>query len=401
MTNRRLLFVDDETNILSGLKRMLRPFSNEWEVDVATSGEEALKKLEASKFDCIITDMRMPGMSGAALLSKVHDRFPGVARFVLSGHADSGPIMQAVPVTHQFMSKPIAADKLVEAMRRACALHDLVGDEKLRTLLGKIASLPARPEVFSELTNILSDENASTDDIARVVEKDIAISTKLLQVVNSAFFGLAQNMSKVKDAVAYLGVAMIKSLVLSQEMFKVFDNKVTIPGYSIDADYRISTHTARIAKTLLKGRQTSDDAFMAGILYRSGRLIMAQHMPEQLKALIGFEDEGKLTIQTEQEVAGAPVAHIAAYLLGLWGLPYPVVEAVAHYQAPWKVPHEGMQVLDAIYIASVFAECKVTDYESATIKDFVFNEDYLKQLAVYSKLPEWLVTAKELRGQGQ
>ena len=85
---KRILFVDDEQRILDGLRRLLRDKRAEWEMVFVDGGSKALEQLRASPFDIVITDMRMPGMDGATLLTHVKEEFPDVVRLVLSGCSD-------------------------------------------------------------------------------------------------------------------------------------------------------------------------------------------------------------------------------------------------------------------------------------------------------------------------
>ncbi|MBA3581069.1 MAG: HDOD domain-containing protein [Gammaproteobacteria bacterium] len=388
---KRVLFVDDEENILSGLQRMLRPYREEWDIEFASSGQEALAKLAQSNFDCIVSDMRMPGMNGAVLLEEVHKRSPNMVRFILSGHADMEPIMQALPVTHQFLAKPCAPEKLVEAIRRACDLHNMIEDAGLRKIVGTVEALPARPMIYAEIARQLADPNCEIEVIANVIEQDIAITTKLLKVVNSAFFGLPRNISDVQEAVSYLGLGTVKSLVLSEEMAKCFSIGNKVPGFSIDYEQILGVQVANVAKKLIKEKKPSEDAFMAGMLHRVGRLILAQHAPDKLIEIQKLETQNQQRDAAEIAVLGNRSGHVGAYLLGLWGLPYPVVEGVAHQCCPWEVTHEGFQVLDALYVAI----CLVGDKNGAPIK---LDEGYLDKLGVKNKLPEWREIAAKVMG---
>ncbi len=393
-TKKRLLFVDDDADVLRGLKRMLRPFNKEWEVEMAASGEEALQMLEESHFDCVISDMRMPKMSGAELLTKVFEKHPKVARFVLSGHADSQPILQAIPVTHQYFSKPCTPEQLTNAVRRALSLHSFIQEDELKTIIGQVDSLPSRPQVFSELTRALTDENTSLEDVGKIVETDVAISAKLLQVVNSAFFGLPQNMSKVKDAASYLGVNMIKSIVLSEEMYRSFKIANKVPGFSLDEEYQISFMCAQIAKKLVQSKDDAENAFMAAVLHRTGKLVLAQYLPEKLAQVVAAHKESdKLLAEVEKEIIGASNEYVGAYLLGLWGLPYPVVEAVAYHNQPWMVEHNEYQILDALYVATHL----VADVHEHA-KDAEINIEYLEKLGVAKNLEQWREMTEELVG---
>ena len=102
----RILFVDDEPLILEGLQNLLRRFRKKWKMSFAIGGDEAIEWLEKEAFDIVITDMRMPGLSGADLLKNVKTNHPGTARIMLSGYSEEETILDALPVAHQYMSKP-------------------------------------------------------------------------------------------------------------------------------------------------------------------------------------------------------------------------------------------------------------------------------------------------------
>ncbi|MBV9849174.1 MAG: response regulator [Armatimonadetes bacterium] len=118
----RVLFVDDESHILSGLQRMLRPLRHEWAMTFAEGGPAALDALAGAEFDVIVTDMRMPGMSGAQLLAEVRRRHPRVARIVLSGQSDREHLQQLAQTPHEYLSKPCDTELLKETVRRLCGL---------------------------------------------------------------------------------------------------------------------------------------------------------------------------------------------------------------------------------------------------------------------------------------
>ena len=120
----RVLFVDDEPHILSGLQRMLRPLRHEWAMTFAASGPAALEALAQAEaggvgFDVIVTDMRMPGMSGAQLLNETRDRYPQITCIVLSGQSDREHLRQLADTPHEYLSKPCGAEALRETVRRA------------------------------------------------------------------------------------------------------------------------------------------------------------------------------------------------------------------------------------------------------------------------------------------
>src|ERR1041384_141580 len=123
MPNRkRILFVDDESAILAGLQNLLYKDRKRWDLVFALGGDAALREIRAASFDVVISDMRMPGLDGAALLQVVKNECPATVRIIVSGHPDSDAVKRALPVVHQFLTK--AGDiKALRAAIERCLSH--------------------------------------------------------------------------------------------------------------------------------------------------------------------------------------------------------------------------------------------------------------------------------------
>ena len=231
----RVLFVDDDPMVLESLERMLFGLAGQWNLSFVLGAQAALKELVACSYDVIVTDMRMPGDDGASLLREVKELHPSVVRIILSGYAEEEAVLRSIPVAHQFLNKPCTGKQLEEVVHRTCALREMLTDKRIRQILGDLGTLPSRPATFSEMTRTLADPKHTLDDLADVVNKDIAMSAKVLQLVNSSFIGLPQRVTKIRDAVRYIGAEMLKNLVLSLEVFKALE--CDIPGFSLDAEH--------------------------------------------------------------------------------------------------------------------------------------------------------------------
>ncbi|MBC7982907.1 MAG: HDOD domain-containing protein, partial [Candidatus Obscuribacterales bacterium] len=210
-----ILFVDDEPETLAALRAMLRPRHREWQMEFVESGAAALTELEKQPYDLICSDMRMPSMDGAQLLTTVTERWPGTVRIVLSGYAELTQTLRLVSLAHQYLSKPCDAKQLENTLSRCLNVQDLLNRPALRSLVGQIRQLPALPKTYAKLRDAMSKPNANNTAIAAIVASDTAIAARVLQVVNSAFFRLARQITKIDQAVAYLGFAAVSNLVLS------------------------------------------------------------------------------------------------------------------------------------------------------------------------------------------
>ena len=353
---KRILFVDDEPKILEGLQRMLRPQRNEWEMSFAPGGEAALAMLEAESFDVIVSDMRMPGVDGAALLETVREKYPGMLRVILSGYTELEASFRAVPVAHQFLLKPCDPDALRIAIERATSLLQALNSKMLTGLVGSLQDLPSVPRAFAELRNALSDPETSLDRIVKIVEQDVAITAKVLQLVNSAFFGVTREVSDIRTAVSYLGISILQNLVLSLEAFRCFQPNKSIPGFSLEQFHEHSQLAAKIAGAGPGKTKAGGVAVGAALLHDIGKLVIAERAPEHFaRAIKGARQEKRPLYAIEEQLIGVSHAEVGAYLLSLWGLPYPLVEAVAHHHHPSRVPHDKLGVVPIVYLSNLLA----------------------------------------------
>ena len=208
---KRILLVDDDPQVFEGLQRMLAPQNGQWEMSFAPEGEAALLLMAATPFDVVVSDLRMPKMDGPALLKTVRERWPGVVRIVLSGKADMGDALRAVPVAHQCLLKPCDPMMLRSAIERATSLSELLNNKLLAGIVGSVQDLPVMPRAYLELRDTLANPNYSLKKIVHIVEQDVGISSKILQLVNSAFFGLPKDVSSIHMAVCYIGAEMLQN----------------------------------------------------------------------------------------------------------------------------------------------------------------------------------------------
>lgn len=387
----QLLFVDDEPRILQALQRQLYGMRNEWNMHFAESGAKALELLQSTSVDVIVTDMMMAGMDGAQLLDEVMVRYPNTVRMVLSGHADRESVLRLVGPAHQYLSKPCDADELRDAINRAFALRDLLADQRLKQLAARLRALPVLPTLHMQLTDELRKEEPSLERVGEIIGQDLAMTAKILQLVNSAFFGLPQQLSGPADAVMYLGLSTIRALVLSLQVFSQFDQK-SIPTFSIEGLTQHCCTTAAFARRISEvehsGKKHEDQCFLAGMLHDVGKLVLAHGLPEEYSRVLETAAAENIPLQ-EAEIAqfGATHSEVGAYLLGLWGLPNPIVEAVALHHHPEQASGKGFSPLVAVHVANVLAtENSGQALHDASIR---INMAALEKLGVHDRLPAW------------
>lgn len=372
MEKRQILFVDDEPMILEAMRRMLRDRRNEWEMSFVTSGQEALELLNKGKFDMLISDMRMPGMDGAQLLNETKNRFPEVIRIILSGHSDQEAIMKLVLPAHQYLSKPCEPETLKLTIEREFQLSDLLADDAVKRVISGIDTLPSIPSVYARVMEELRSPDASIGRIAETICTDVGMTAKVLQLVNSAFFGLRQHVSNLMQAVSLLGLDTIKTLVLSIHIFSQFDHE-KFSKLNIAQVWKHSIRVGHFAKMIARAENQPqaqvDDALMAGLLHDVGKLVLATNFPKEYMAVTELAEKESLTIgEAEGRIlTGTTHAEIGAYLMGLWGLPHSIIEAIAFHHRPHPDIMQSYNGLLAVHIANLLEHNLETTCPESTL----------------------------------
>ena len=341
----RILFVDDEPKVLEGLRRMLRPMRREWEMHFAGSGEDALREMAEADFQVVVTDMRMPGMDGAELLRRVRSEYPNAVRIVLSGHSDMESILRAVGPSHQYLTKPCDADTIRETIARALALEDLLSNETLRKLVGHLKAVPSMPTLYKELVEALRAPDASLREIGQIIATDVGMTAQVLRLVNSSYFGLYSEVTSAERAVGFLGLATVNSLVLGFKVFEELDPK-KLDKLGLSSIWHRSLTCAmnarKIAQLESEDSKLAEDAFAAGMVHDVGILVLAANMPREYEEIcVRARREGIPLHGAERETLGVGHPEVGAYLMSLWGIPNPVIEAIAYHHEPRGCHHES------------------------------------------------------------
>lgn len=393
----RILFVDDEPDVLNGLRRTLRPMRNEWQMTFAESGSEALRILEEQPHDVVVSDMRMPLMDGAQLLAEVQRRHPEAVRIILSGHSDQELILRSVGPTHQFLSKPCEPDLLRRTIERALVLRQLLTDPRLKAVVGQIQSLPSMPTLLAELTEELQHPSCSLQKVGDIISQDVGMTSQILHLVNSAFFGLRREISDPGAAVTYLGLSTVASLVLTCHIFRQVDESCRA-WLGVDRIWQHSMNTGLMAKAITKietgDKKQMEEAFAAGLLHDAGRIVLATGLPARYRQVMDLAAlEHRSLVETESRVFGVTHAEVGAYLVGIWGLPNPITEALAFHHTPGACPARVFCPLTAVHVACAFDKapklCPTAEVEAD------LDVAYLSEIGLNGKVDIWRQTAEE------
>jgi HD-like signal output (HDOD) protein/CheY-like chemotaxis protein len=403
MSKTRILFVDDESAVIEGLRRILRKQRQEWDMHFVLSGPEALASMSEAPFDVIVTDMQMPEMDGGELLERVIESHPDTARIVLTGQT-SGPAWEcALRLAHQFLTKPTDAATLQQAVARACYVQQTVADGDIRALVAGCGTVPSLPSTYVEITEAVDRDDANAKMIGAIIARDMAMSAKLLQLVNSAFFGVGRQVTGIEQAVSLLGLNRIKALVLGKHVFEEFPVSQVLPGLSLESLWHQALMVGELARFISKAERLPqaqmDEAFASGLMHDIGMLIFASREAVAYEEILERVRVTRAPMcELEKNLLGVTHAEVGAYLLGLWGLPECIVEGVAHHHAPGGAAADRFSPALAVHVADALL-CGATESGGDGGADpfaAILDQEYIERLGLTPRIEQWRAIVQQV-----
>jgi HD-like signal output (HDOD) protein len=389
MGNHRILIANADPATLAEYGRALE---KEWSVQLVDGPDAALAEMAAHPADVVVADCTLPEAGqGVELLDRIHADFPKTIRILLAGELDNERRMADVAGSHLILPKPCDIKTLKSAIQRALAIDHWLTNDSLRQLVSRLRTFPIVPSLYLEVISALKSPHVTTVEVGGIIAKDMAMMTKLLQVTNSACFGLPRKISDPVEAVGILGFETVKSMVITLKLLSQYD-KVRPVYFSIDRLWRHSTEVARISRMLASAQQDdpalAESAFTAGLMHDLGKLVLASNFDEQYSGAQALARHQQIPLwEVEKQIFGASHGEIGAYLLGLWGMPLDLVEAAALHHNPSRCLAKRFTPLTAVHVANALL------YEARPDKEgFVpaqIDGAYLAELGLSARLPHW------------
>lgn len=402
-TTRRIVVVDNRPDTFNGLQGALTRAEDEadadavnWALELVPDGEAALAALAAEPADVLIVEEQLAPMDGVTLLTRVREQYPTTIRMIMSATTRPG---LATIVSHRLLTKPCDPSELSVLVRRSCALHARTAQIEAFRRTMATTTLPSRPGLYMELNRVLGDPDWSPGEISEVIEHDVAMSAKVLQLANSALFGLASTVTTVRDAVVYLGVDTIRSLALTAEAFGKLTPRHS-GSFSLDRFQTHAMHVAAITKTILPAGRGQQEAVTAALLHDIGKLVLISDGSSRWSDVNRIAGERAVPLhEVELDHDGVTHADLGAHLLSLWGLPDGIVEAVAHHHDPDTVAGLMLDGVVAVHIANALAnelDPPAADGPPAAPLD----AELIARLGLETRLELWRHQARQIVGAG-
>lgn len=385
--SKRILFfavADAEREVVSA--ELCRPQEG-WEKSVSASFDEAIALVQAEPFDAIVVD-RGPGDAGLNLLNWATEHHPKIARVLMADAAEHEAVLRVLRGPHQFLAKPVTPEVVVGTVESMMLLNSLIPNEVLLTLASRIKSLPPMPSLYLQIVARLKSPDCPAESIAEILTKDMAMTTRLLQVVNSGGFGVSRRVTEMTEVVNLLGLEEIKSLVLGVHLFETHE-RIKPLYFSISQVWRHSTAVAAAARTICRmetgNEELANEAYLAGLLHDLGKLVLQNNFEAQYNDVLKrAKSGGRRLWEVEAEEFGVSHAEIGGYVLGRWGMPMPLIDAVSLHHQPGRSPGQEFSALAAVHIANALVHERDKDGEQPEI-----DQLFLESLGCGKKMDAW------------
>jgi HD-like signal output (HDOD) protein len=378
--SRHILLVGDDARRLQA--QALLPRAHHWITAFAGNGAQALHELERRPQDVVVAEAEALAPHGETLLATVGERWPWTSRIGICASPDcaSRPYQVPLPAAHQYIYRECAADEFHEAVERCLKLQDCLSHPGLRLLIGSIRQLPPRPRTFARLQVMMSHKNVTPKKICAVIEADAAITAKVLQLANCAMFHDQDRVRSIEQALVRLGFSGVRNLVMCSEVLAGW-SRAACSDVNLDSMQAHVQRVARVTAALTAGTYY-DEAVLAAFLHDIGYWVLVQERPEELDraAALALAEDIPMH-EAERRVLGTSHAEIGAYLLGLWGMPNTLVEAIAHHHTPERAGVRRFNSLSALAVGLALSGTDDSDaFASPPRRNGVIGEEFYGQL---------------------
>jgi len=371
----KIMLIDTEHVSLLKTKGELAESDPFLKITPLTNARDALDLLGREPHDVVITELLLPGIDGLALLERVRRLYPTVIRILVNNSSDQNVMLAAMNVAHQILKKPLDGPLLWSLISQTAAVLPLIRDDKMRAVVGNVSQLPPAPRVYSELSQLLENPNCGIDDVVKLIGRDPAIATRLLRLANSAFFSHREHSLDLRPSVVRLGFNTIRNLMLTVELFHQSSPFGKALGHELELVQQNALVLAKTSEQLARSTTLTGDAFVTGLLADIGQIVLLMTQGYAWRDCRATARLYKRPLQEVEETAfGVSHAEVGGYLLGMWGLPYSVVEAVTNHHHPERI------------LAPIYSLSAITAISTAITDGLHIDENWLFSLKVKTRV---------------
>ena len=394
---KRILIIEDEADTLQDIKDNIFILEERFDFDFSSSAEHALNLIERENFDIVVCDRVMPDVDGITVLTKIRDSHPDIIRILMAEHLTKSELLKSSGPIHQYLAKPFRHSEFERTINRVITLRELIVDKGLMDIIGQMESLPTIPDLYFQVEEEMNAPDPDIRKISDVISLDLGMSAKVLQLVNSSFFGLPRKVDDISLAASLLGLDTLSDLILMMSVFNQFE-ELNNQDFSFDYLTQHSVNTAKAARAITQaeklGPAEQKVAYTAGLMHDVGKLVFLVNLPERFAQALQLAHEENIPLyQAEMDILKASHQSVGAYLLDLWGFPDCIVEAVAFHHDPERLADDRLNPTIAVHIANYFEHILNPNRDRLKANESdseLLNIEYLKNAGFGRKIRKWM-----------
>lgn len=246
-------------------------------------------------------------------------------------------------------------------------------ESKVNIIINKVKRLPTLPAVANKVTRLIKDPTCTAIKVSEVIDKDQSLTTRVLRLVNSAFYSLYTEVTNVRHAVALLGFKTISQMVISISVFDVFKGGQG-KEFNREGFWKHSIGCAVVSQMIAQRAHypKADDCFTAGLMHDIGKVVLDQYLHEEMTKVIQLIQEKEIYFaDAEKEIMELNHADVGGQVMKNWNIPLPITVAVKHHHQPLN-ERKGSAfsqdlIVDIIRLSNVICRRERIGYSGDTI----------------------------------
>lgn len=363
--SKNILFVDDELSILKSIRRLF--LKSGYNIFLANSAKEGLEIIRTSNIDVVVSDVKMPEVDGLAFLRQVKENYPGIDRIVLSGFVEMDLVLRAIikGIAFDYITKPWSNDVLVDKLNYVILMREQVNNPKIIENLNQVEILPKTESIYKELVDSLSSDE-SIEKIISIIKRDISITTKVMQLVNSAFY-TKNKIGSLEQAVEILGIRGIKNIAYNSALNSKIDlNNVQIRD--LEKYNKLIVYTNNIFKNiyeLYKNEPIPRELELIGLIPFIGKVILLNEYfdryQEIIELLMADIHMSFWEAQLKSKYTDFTYVELGAYFLNIWNFPISYFNIIYNFMTPHTAPNDIKEIIAILNLSKEYAEEAILD----------------------------------------
>lgn len=354
----KILFVTTELNTVEKLRELQLSQKESLEFFFVNKSVDALKIISENNIAIIITDFRIPKFNFSEFFEILHSHYPKIFRVSLYSFKENDEVIRLSKSIHRFIKLPLNQVELLKTINDLVKLIENELDAGLIEKINSFGTIPILPGIYWRLEKEIRRSTFSMNGVAEIIQSDPLMVARLLHIAHSSYYSIPTGVNNLLQALTFLGVDIIKALVLYVKIFSIED--VSPKTRSILKEVKMhSLNVAKLSKAMME-KETSDKnmielAYMAGLLHDIGKIVLLQLNDKQKHSSYSQKIHSFNSDEEEKKLFGVSHVNVGSYILRLWNFQDEIIDAVASHHDSSILDNKALSLKEIIFIANAFS----------------------------------------------